>query len=55
MDINKYAALQKIIEEMEEENANGKIILFMEDGEVKSVEVDRKVKLHLTVMKAVIQ
>jgi uncharacterized protein with von Willebrand factor type A (vWA) domain len=47
MDINKYAALQKIIEEMEEENANGKIILFMEDGEVKAVEVDRKVKLLL--------
>lgn len=50
MTAEKYAALQKIIEEMEEENANGKIILFMEDGEIKAVEVDRKVKflLHIS-------
>lgn len=51
MTTEKYAALQTIIEEMEDENANGKIILFMEDGEIKAVEVDRKVKLLLHISK----
>lgn len=48
MQVEQFAALERIIKSLEETNANGKIILFFEDGEVKGVEIDKKEKLWIT-------
>lgn len=50
MSTEQYAALQKVIEGLEAENATGKIIIFLENGVVKAVEVDKKFKLTISLL-----
>jgi hypothetical protein len=45
METPKYIAIQQFIEELEEDNATGKVILFFEDGVLRAIEIDRKVKI----------
>lgn len=47
MTQERLASIQLLIEELESENATGKVILFFEDGEIKAIEIDRKIKIHI--------
>lgn len=50
MKTEQYGVIQKVIEEFEDNNTTGKIILFFEDGEIKSMEIDRKLRLTIALL-----
>ena len=49
MDQNKIT-VGKVMEEMEKDQATGKIIVFYEKGKIKGLELDRKIVIHIEVL-----
>ncbi len=47
MQDTHYLLIRKLIEELEEDNQTGKIILFFDEGELKAVELDKKIKVRV--------
>jgi hypothetical protein len=42
-----YLLIQKLIQEIEEDNQTAKLILFFENGKPKAIEFDKKIQVKV--------